>query len=162
MVRTVEIVNMVVIVMQTIIICLTYKGMSEAEIQVQSLIDFILLWVSCLLLVIKVVLEKGEFLKSAFNVISVLTIGAHLVNLAVCEWLNEDMIYSVAKFSIICKTLKIIRIVQLLYIHKNIFTYEKYVISVFLQTLYKIKFFIVLIVCFIFMFKQLGELLFAY
>lgn len=89
----------------------------------QSLIDFILLWVSTLLLAIKIVLEKGEFLKSAFNVISVLTIGAHLVNLAVCGWLDEDIIYSVAKFSIICKTLKIIRIVQLLYIHKNIFTY---------------------------------------
>lgn len=34
--------------------------------------------------------------------------------------------------------------------------------SVFLQTLFKIRFFIVLIVCFVFMFKQLGELLFAY
>lgn len=55
-----------------------------------------------------------------------------------------------------------IRIIRLLYLSPSIFTYEKYVIKVFLETLNKIKYFIVLILCFVIMFKELGELLFAY
>jgi hypothetical protein len=158
----VDIIDIIIIILQAIAICCIFKGMSEEEINIQSLVDFIFLWVSCLILIIKFIIERPNFFKDEFNIISIVTIGAHLINLVLCAALKEDIIYNMAKYSVILKTLKIIRIVRLIYIHKNIFTYEKYVINVFIQTLNKIKFFIVLILCFVFMFKLLGELLFAY
>lgn len=126
------------------------------------MVDFVLLWFSCLIILIKIFIEKGAFIRSGFNFVDCLTIGGHLVGLLICVATNEDIIYSIAKFFILLRSLKVVRIIRLLYLSPNIFTYEKYIIKVFVQTLFKIKFFIVLILCFVVMFKELGELLFGY
>lgn len=68
-------------------------------------------------------MQRGEFLKDPFNVISTLTIGAHIASLLACHSLGEDMIYSVAEFSIICRTVKIVRIIRLLYVSRGVFRY---------------------------------------
>ena len=97
--------------------------MSRQEEAILSMIDFVFMWVSCFILVIKFLLEGKLFFKDQLNIISIVTIGAHLVNLVICAFLHEDIIYSTAKFSVILKTIKIIRIVNLLYVNKGIFTY---------------------------------------
>jgi hypothetical protein len=97
--------------------------MSKEEVNIQSLVDFIFFWMSCLILLIKFIIEKNRFLKSEFNVIDSVTLGAHLISLIICAALQEDIIYSLAKFSVVLKSLKIIRITRLIYLSPNLFTY---------------------------------------
>jgi hypothetical protein len=126
------------------------------------MVDFVLLWFSCLIILIKIIIERPAFTRSAFNLVDCMTIGGHLVGLLICVATHEDIIYSTTKSFILLRSLKVVRIIRLLYLSPSIFTYEKYIINVFVQTLFKIKFFILLIICFVVMFKELGELLFGY
>ena len=64
--------------------------------------------------------------------------------------------------SLVLRSVKVLRIVRLLYISQSIFVYEKFVIRVFGQTLFKVRYFLLLCFFFAFMFMEMGEMLFAF
>lgn len=86
----------------------------------------------------------------------------HIVDLVICAALGESVIYSQSEYSLVLRSLKVVRIIRILYISDRIFTYEKFVIWVFKKTILKVKFFLLLCLCFALMFKQMGQLLFAF
>lgn len=128
----------------------------------QSLLDFIVAWVSIAVVCVILAVEKKKYFNNYLNVIDLLTLLLHLVDLAICATQQQDIIYGQSSCTLILRSLKILRLIRLLYINNEVFVYEKYVITVFLKTVYKVKFFMVLCLCFVFMFQELGELLFAY
>ena len=136
--------------------------MSQDYRNLQSLLDFVLSWISLAILIFLIILEKQRYFKDSLNILDLVTISSHLIDLIICGAIGASVIYSDSDRTIILRSLKVFRVIRILYISDNIFTYEKYVIHVFTQTIIKIKSFLLLCLCFAIMFKEIGQLLFAF
>jgi hypothetical protein len=150
------------IIIQTIIISITFEGMTNDLSNALCFADFILSWIAILVLLLLMALEKTKFFQNTFHLIDILCFACQITDIIICASKNTSVIYSSEDSSLILRSIKVVRIVRLLYLSKSFFSYEKYIIQVFLQTVFKVKYFLLLCVCFIFMFSQIGSLLFAY
>lgn len=136
--------------------------MTEELRNLQSLLDFILSFISLAIIIALIVLEKQHYFKQPLNLADLVTIALHMVDLIICAILKESVIYSQTNSTLVLRSLKIIRLMRALYISDKIFKYEKEVIQIFTKTIIKIKSFLLLCLCFAIMFKQIAELLFAF
>lgn len=128
----------------------------------QCLLDFILSWVSLFFILALIIYLRKRFFKDPLNIIDVGSLFFHFLSLIICLVKKENVIYSVTTTSLILRSIKAIRVIRAVYFKENLFRYQKYVIRVFLQTIFKVKSFLMLCLCFALMFKLIGELLFAF
>ena len=157
-----QIIAFVVTLAQSIIIALTSAGMDPDLRSLQSLLDFVLSWVSVGFICVLVMLQRGRYFSEPLNVVDFVTMSCHLLDLAICLGRGETLIHNESDLSVILRSLKVFRLIRILYLSDSVFVYEKYVIQVFKQTIMKVKAFLLLCLCFAIMFKQVGELLFAF
>jgi hypothetical protein len=144
------------------VVALTYSGMNQNYKDTQSLLDFILSWVSLVVIGVLIGLERLKYFNDGLNIVDLLTICCHMVDLVICGARGTSVIYSDSDVTLVLRSLKVLRLMRILYISDRILIYEKEIIRIFSQTIIKIKSFLLLILCFAIMFKQIGELLFAF
>jgi len=71
-------------VSQSIVVAMTYEGMTVELRDLQSLLDFILSFVSLAIIIVLIVLEKKKFFGDPLNVTDLVTIACHMVDLVIC------------------------------------------------------------------------------
>lgn len=82
--RILYIINMVIIMVEAAIISITHSNMDEEIKSMQSLLDFIVAWVSLALVAVILAVEKYRYFNNYLNLIDLITLSLHFIDLVIC------------------------------------------------------------------------------
>ncbi len=85
-----------------------------------------------------------------------------IIDIVICLINKTDVINSKTQVSAVLRSIKIIRILKIIYFSKTWFRFEKTILKMFVETLNTVKFFLVLLLCITLIFAFVGQSLFAY
>lgn len=69
-----------------------------------------------MLIVFLIILQREKYFRSALNVIDLGSMVLHLVDLVICGAMGESVIYSQSDLSLVLRSIKVVRIIRVLYI----------------------------------------------
>ena len=155
-------IEVILIIIQTIIQVLDYEGIPKAILEKQAIAQFIITWIAFLIVIIRTIILKNHILSDNFIIFDWIIVTISVIEIVHTLASGKSIEEKADPINIIFRSMKIVRIIKILYFSEHWFTYEKKILKIFIETVLTIKYFFVLLFCVILVISFVGQNLFAY
>ncbi len=113
--KAIEIFEIGLIILQSVVILYDYKGMSQQVKDYLSLIDFISTIIAIIVVVIRICILRIKFVRIFHNAVDIVMILCFFADVFYCLSSHYSIIYIKKGVSAVLRGIKIIRIIKILY-----------------------------------------------